>query len=113
MSQLFNQICQFYGANCSKASFTDLCFLASDIGRSLVDGSAIEVKSSDGFVNRSKRIKQVSRLDTIACLGKLAALLEKKLEALPKSELEHLDRIQQMIAGASGELPKRLNDPNL
>lgn len=112
MSQLFSQIASFYGKDCAKASFTDICFLTSDIGRSLVDGSAIEVKSFDGFVNRRKRIEQISRTDTIACLGRLAALLETKLKTLPPSELTALDRMQQMMTQAS-ELPKRLNDPNL
>lgn len=112
MSQLFDQICKFHGANCSKASFTDLCFLASDIGRSLIDCSAIELKSFDGFMNRNKRIQQISRDDTVNALKQLAAILQTKLETMPEKEKKHLELMQRMSIQA-GELPKRLSDRNL
>lgn len=112
MSELFNQIAKFYGGDSFlKASFTDICFLVSDIGRSLVSGDAIEVKSWNGYINRQKQITQISRIDTIVCLGKLASLLETKLKDLPPAELEALDRMQQMMAQA--EIPKRLDNPAL
>ncbi|MBD1844002.1 hypothetical protein H6F89_11440 [Cyanobacteria bacterium FACHB-63] len=111
MSQLFDQICQFYGKDCAKASFSDLCFLASNIGRSLVDGSAIELKSFDGFMNRNKRIQQISRDDTVNALKQLAAILQTKLETMPEKEKKHLELMQQL--SAQSELPKRLSDRNL
>jgi hypothetical protein len=113
LSELFNQIASFYGGDSFlKASFTDLCFLISELGRSLVSGEPIEVKHFDGFMNRRKQFEQFSRLDTIACLARITAALETKLKDMPAKELEALDRMRQMVMQAS-ELPKRLDDPNL
>lgn len=110
MSELFNQIANFYGGDALlKATFCDVCFVASDVARSIVDGSAIEVKSFDGYISRRKTFEQVSRLDTIVCLGRLSAVLETKLNSLPESEQKVLDRMRQI----SIELPKRLSDRNL
>lgn len=112
MSKLFKAVSAFYGGDALlKASFTDLCFLASDLGRSLVSGDAVEVKSSDGYINRRKQIAQTSRLDTIICLARISAVLETKLKDLPAKELEALDRMRQMVSGS--ELPKRLDHPEL
>ncbi len=113
MSELFNSIANFYGGDSLlKANFTELCFLASDIGRSLVSGDAIEVKYSDAYMTIRKQFAQTSRLDTIVCLSKLAAVMETKLKSIPLKELETLDQMRQIISGAS-ELPKRLDDSRL
>ncbi|BAU13762.1 hypothetical protein LEP3755_43030 [Leptolyngbya sp. NIES-3755] len=110
MSELFSQIANFYGGDSLlKATFSDCAFLVSDIGRSLVSGDAIEVKSFDGYINRRRTFEQVSRLDTIVCLSRLSAVLETKLKSLPEKELEVLDRMRQL----SIELPKRLENRDL
>ncbi|WNZ45202.1 hypothetical protein Q2T42_25785 [Leptolyngbya boryana CZ1] len=102
MSELFNQIADFYGGDSMlKARFTDLAFLASSLGRALVSGDALEVSHFDGYMNRRKSFEQVSRLDTIVCLARVTALLEAKLKELPTSELEALDRMRQMMLQAS------------
>ncbi|MEP0919421.1 hypothetical protein NC981_21560 [Leptolyngbya sp. DQ-M1] len=103
MSELFTQIANFYGGDSFlKASFTDVCFLASSVSQSIVSGASIEVRSFDGFVSRRKQIPQVSRLDTIVCLGRLASLLETKLKDAPPSEIEVLDRMQRSLAQVEG-----------
>ncbi|WP_415354629.1 hypothetical protein [Leptolyngbya sp. FACHB-1624] len=113
MSELFVSIGNFYGGDSMlKASFSDLAFLVSTIGRSLVSGEPIEVHHFDGFMNRRKTFEQSSRLDTIVCLGRLSALLETKLQDMPAKELEALDRMRQMVLQAS-ELPKRLDNRDL
>ncbi|WP_415354646.1 hypothetical protein [Leptolyngbya sp. FACHB-1624] len=113
MSEILTKISSFFGGDAMpKASFSDLAFLVSTIGRSLVSGEPIEVSSFDGFMNRRKTFEQSSRLDTIVCLGRLSALLETKLQDMPAKELEALDRMRQMVLQAS-ELPKRLDNRDL
>jgi hypothetical protein len=104
MSDLFNQIANFYGGDSFlKATYSDICFVASDMARSLVSGGAVEVRYFDGFMNVRKQIPQVSRLDTIVCLGKLSALLETRLASMEASEIEVLDRQQKMLSGGSND----------
>jgi len=110
VSELFTKIANFYGGDSMlRASFTELGFLVSTLGRSLVAGDAIEVSSFDGYISKRRKFEQTSRLDTIVCLARITALLETKLKEMPAKELEALDRMQQMTA----ELPKRLSDPDL
>ena len=113
MSELFTQIANFYGGDSLlKARFADLCFLSSMIGRSIISGEAIEASYSDKFMTIRRQFVQTSRLDSIVALSKLAAVMETKLNSIPPTELEAIDRMQKMLQNTD-DLPKRLSDPNL
>ena len=100
MSELFTAIAEFFGGtSLPKASLPDAAFAASNIARSLVDGSSINLNHFDGCIDRKIQIPQTSREDSAACLSQIATAIGERLARMEQSEIDQLDRMTQMISG--------------
>jgi len=100
MSELFTAIAKFYGGtSLPKASLPDAAFAASNIARSLVDGSSIDLNHFDGCIDRKIQIPQTSREDSAACLSQIATAIRERLARMPQAEIDQLDQMTQMLNG--------------
>jgi hypothetical protein len=100
MSQLFAAIAKFYGGtSLPKAKFSDMAFASSNVSRSLVDGSSIDLNHFDGCIDRKIQIPQTNREDSAQCLSQIATAIRERLARMEQSEIDALDRMTQMING--------------
>ncbi|MBD1847268.1 hypothetical protein H6F89_28460 [Cyanobacteria bacterium FACHB-63] len=111
MTQVFEQIKGFYKSGWTSLKPLDLGMACSATAMSLSTGR-IELSYFDGYLSRRKTIAVPDRLEAAETLQSLAGELVNRVRSLSQSEIEDLDRVQRVLAGAS-ELPKRLDDSNL
>lgn len=96
----YDAIKAFYGRNWSTVKLFDLSALCSNAAMSVSTGRALDVSHFDGYMHRRKSIQPADRLDAASALIELAQVLKERLETMPQSELEEIDRIQAMLRGA-------------
>ncbi|MBD1847301.1 hypothetical protein H6F89_28625 [Cyanobacteria bacterium FACHB-63] len=110
MTQVFEQIKAFYRGSWDGLKPLDLGMACSATAMSLSTGR-IELSHFDGFVSRRKTISVNDRLEAAETLQLLADELTNRVRSLSSDEVDELDRVLKVLAGA--ELPKRLDNRDL
>lgn len=105
MSATFDAIDKFYKDAWNVLPVFDLAMLCSNISTSLASGREIELSHFDGFMTRRKTIPISDRVDAAESLKLLADVLIQRLQSMPQSEIEKLDRVQKVINGAIDKSP--------
>jgi hypothetical protein len=103
VSATYDRIVDFYGKAWKTLSLFDLSMTVSHVSMSIGTGSAIELSHFDGYMNRKRQIQPSDRLDAVDALIQLSQTLRDRVENMPQTEIDELDRIQAVLNSASTE----------